>query len=81
MSVWDTYGIKAEFILTKSWIQTPKEGYDNRFDEVLTFVWKGVGYMILCFWRAPSDFGQQIKMGQKFHEMGRHEAPRAHIFS
>ena len=49
MSVWDTYGMKTEIILAKSWIQTPKEGYGNRFDEFLTFFWKGVGYIILCF--------------------------------
>ena len=52
MSVWDTYGMKTEIILAKSWIQTPKEGYGNRFDEFLTFFWKGVGYIILCFFGA-----------------------------
>ena len=41
--------MKTEIILAKSWIQTPKEGYDNRFDEFLTFVWKGVGYIIVFF--------------------------------
>ena len=46
--------MKTEIILAKSWIQTPKEGYDNRFDEFLTFFWKGVGYIILCF-LARSD--------------------------
>ena len=52
MSVWDTYGMKTEIILAKSFIQTQKEGYDNRFDEFL-FFWKRVGYIILCFfWRG-----------------------------
>ena len=45
MSVWDTYGMKTDIILAKNWIQTLKEGYGNRFDEFLTFFWKGVGYM------------------------------------
>ena len=47
VSVWDTYGMKTEIILAKSWIQTPKEAYGNRFDEFLTFFWKGVGYITL----------------------------------
>ena len=59
MSVWDTYGMKTEIILAKSWIQTPKEGYGNRFDEFLTFFWKGVGYIIVCFCLARLDFGQK----------------------
>ena len=59
MSDWDTYGMKTEIILARSWIQTPKEGYDNRFDEFLTFFWKGVGYIILCFFGARSDFDQK----------------------
>ena len=59
MSVWDTYGMKTEIILAKGRIQTSKEGYDNRFDEFLTFSWKGVGYIILCFFGARSDFGQK----------------------
>ena len=46
MSVWDTYGMKTEIILAKNWIQTLKEEYYNRFDEFLTFFWKGVGYII-----------------------------------
>ena len=80
MSVWDTYGMKTEIILAKSWIRTPKEGYGNRFDEFLTFFWKGVGYIILCFCWARSDFGQKVWFfGQFFHEMGRRKAPRAHI--
>ena len=41
--------MKKEIILAKSWIQTPKEGYYHIFDEFLTFFWKGVGYIILCF--------------------------------
>ena len=41
--------MKTDIILAKSWIQTLKEGYGNRFDEFLTFFWKGVGYIILCF--------------------------------
>ena len=49
MSVWDTYGMKTDIILAKNWIQTLKEGYGNRFDEFLTFFWKVVGYIILCF--------------------------------
>ena len=41
--------MKADIILAKNWIQTLKEGYGNRFDEFLTVFWKGVGYIILCF--------------------------------
>ena len=41
MSVWDPCGMKAEIILAKSWIQTPKEGYGNRFDEFLKFCLEG----------------------------------------
>ena len=48
--------MKTEIILAKSWIQTPKEGDGNRFDEFLTLFWKGVGYIILCFFGARSDF-------------------------
>ena len=51
--------MKTEIILAKSWIQTPKEGYGNRFDEFVTFFWKGVGYIILCFFGARSDFDQK----------------------
>ena len=79
MSVWDTYGMKTEIILAKSWIQTPKEGYDNRFDEFLTFFWKGVGYIILCFFLVRTDFGQKSCHLTKKYEMGRRKAPRAHI--
>ena len=60
MSVWDTYGMKTEIILAKSWIQTPKEGYDNRFDEFLTFFWKGVGYIILCFFGRGRIFVKNL---------------------
>ena len=49
MSVWDTYEMKTEIILAKSCIQTPKEGYDNRFDEFLMFFREGVGYIIVFF--------------------------------
>ena len=42
----------------ESWIQTPKEGYGNRFDEFYMFFWKGVGYIILYFCLARSEFGQ-----------------------
>ena len=41
--------MKTEIILSKSWIQTSRKGYGNRFDEFLKFFWKGVGYIILCF--------------------------------
>ena len=41
--------MKTDIILAKNWIQMLKEGYGNRFDEFLTFFWKGVGYIILCF--------------------------------
>ena len=51
--------MKTDIILAKNWIQTLKEGYGNRFDEFLTFFWKGVGYIILCFCCARSDFGQK----------------------
>ena len=47
MSVWDTYGMKTEIILAKSWIQTPKEGYDNRFDEVLMFLGRGSFFLFV----------------------------------
>ena len=80
MSVWDTYGMKTGIVLAKNWIQTPKEGYDNIFDDFLTFFWKGVGYIILCFLAARSDFHQKIMFfGQFVHEMDRLKAPRAHI--
>ena len=59
VSAWGTYGMKMGIILAKSWIQTPKEGYDTRSDEFLTFFWKGVGYIILCFCWARSDFCQK----------------------
>ena len=49
MSVWDTYGMKTDIILAKNWIQTSEEGDDNRCSELLFFLEKGVGYMILCF--------------------------------
>ena len=68
--------MKTEIILAKSWIQTPKEGYDNRFDEFLVFFWKGVGYRILCFFGCGLIF---LLFGLFFHEMGRRKAPRAHI--
>ena len=50
--------MKTDIILANNWIQTPKEGYGKRFDEFLTFFWKGVGYIILCFFGARSDFGK-----------------------
>ena len=77
MSVWDTYGMKTEIILAKRWIQMPKEGYDNRFDEFLTFFWKRVGYIILCFFGRGRILVNLFL--QNVHEMGRREAPRAHI--
>ena len=54
MSVWDTYGMKTEIILAKIWIQTPKEGYDNRFDELLMFLLEGgrVYNFVLFFGRG-----------------------------
>ena len=79
MSVWDTYGMKTEIILAKSWIQTPKEGYDNRFDEFLTFFWKGVGYRILYFFGAVGFWSKMCFCVNFVHEMGRRKAPRAHI--
>ena len=51
--------MKTEIILAKNWIQMSKEGYGNRFDEFLTFFWKGVGYISLCFRWARSDFRQK----------------------
>ena len=74
--------MKTEIILGKSWIQTPKVEYGNRFDEFLTFFWKGVGYTILCFfWRGRILVNKTKKVffGQHFHEMGRRKAPRVHI--
>ena len=71
--------MKMKIILGKSWIQTPKEGYGNRFDEFLTFFWKGVGYIILCFLGAVGFWSNFMVFGQNFHEMGRRKAPRAHI--
>ena len=59
MSVWDTYGMKTEIILAKSWIQTPKEGYGNRFDEFLTFFLEGGRVYNLVFFWARSDFCQK----------------------
>ena len=52
--------MKTEIILAKSWIQTPKEGYGNRFDEFLTFFWKGVGYIILCFFGRGRIFVKNL---------------------
>ena len=67
---------------SKSWFQTPKEGYDNRFDEFLTFFWKGVGYTILFFLGVWSFFlSKNTFFWQTNHEIGRHKTPRAHIFS
>ena len=63
MSVWDTYGMKMEIILAKSWIQTSKKGYGIRFDVFLKwvlvyiFVWlrgrgrilvKNQGFLTIC---------------------------------
>ena len=57
MSVWDTYGMKTEIILAKSWIQTPKEGYDNIFDDCLTILLEGGRvYNFVFFVWARSDF-------------------------
>ena len=71
--------MKTEIILAKSWIQTPKEGYGNRFDEFLTFFWKGVGYIILCFFGCGRILVKTIVFCIFFHEMVRRKAPRAHI--
>ena len=51
--------MKTEIILAKSWIQTPEEGYDDRFDGFLMFFWKGVRCIMLCFCWVQSDFGQK----------------------
>ena len=50
--------MKTAIILAKSWIQTPKEGYGNRFDEFLTFFLEGGRVYKLAFFWARSDFGQ-----------------------
>ena len=62
----------------------PKKGYDGRFDEFLTFFWKGVGYIILCFFgrgRILVNRKKEKDFRQNFQEMGRRKAPRAHIRS
>ena len=79
MSVWDTYGMKTEINLAKSWIQTPKEGYEHRFDEFLMFFWKGVGYIILCLFWHSRILVKKLVFCTKIHEIGRRKAPRAHI--
>ena len=74
--------MKTDIILAKNWIQTLKEGYGNRFDEFLTFFWKGVGYIILCFLGAVGFWSKILfVVVQNIHGMGRREAPRAHILS
>ena len=80
MSAWDTYGMKAETILANSWIQTSKKGYGNRFDELLFVVLGGVMYIVVFCWRSRI-FVKKMFFPSFFHEVGRHEAPRAHIFS
>ena len=50
--------MKTEIILGKSWIQTPNEGCDNRFDEFLTFLEGGRVYNFV-FLGARSDFWQK----------------------
>ena len=80
MSVWDTYGMKTEIILAKSWIQASKDGYGNRFDEFSKFFWEGVGFIFFCLFAGRGRMlVKKKKIGQVFNEMGRREAPRAHI--
>ena len=57
--------MQTDIILAKSWIQTTKEGHDNRFDEFLTFFWKGVGYIILFFFWVRSNFGEKSNLLNK----------------
>ena len=52
VSVWDTFGMNTDVILAKSWIQTPKTKYYNRFDECLTFFGRGSGIYFCAFWGA-----------------------------
>ena len=62
--------MKTEIILSNSCFQTPKEGYDNRFDEFLTFFWKGVGYIILCFFGRGRILVKNIIFYIKFSRNG-----------
>ena len=72
--------MKAEIILSKSWIQTSRKGCGNRFDEFLKFFGEGVGCIILCVFLGAVVFLSKILFfEQNFHEMGRRKAPRAHI--
>ena len=51
--------MKTDIISAKNWIQTSKKGYDNRFDEFLTFLLEGGRvYKFVFFW-ARSDFRQK----------------------
>ena len=51
--------MKTEIILAKSWIQTPKEGYGNRFYEFFdVFLEGGRVYNFEFFW-VRSDVGQK----------------------
>ena len=45
--------MKEDIILTKNWIQTPKEGHDNRFDEfIYLFLEGGRVYNFVFFGRG-----------------------------
>ena len=71
--------MKPDIILAKNWIQTPKEGYDNRFDEFLTFFLEGGRVYNFVFFWVRSVLSKILLFEQKINEMGRRKAPRAHI--
>ena len=81
MSVWDTFGMKTEIILGKTWIQTSRKGYGNRFDEFLKFLLEGGRVYNFVFLLGAVFFvkNHMFCKKKKKKEMGRHKAPRAHI--
>ena len=62
--------MKTEIILAKTWIQALKEGYGNRFDEFLTFFWKGVSYITLCFFGCRQILAKNHVFGTTFSRDG-----------
>ena len=81
MSVWDTYGMKTEIVLAKSWIQTPKEGYGNRSDELLAFLLEGGRVYNFVFFGARSDFSQKSWCSDNFFTKWVAARPRGLIFN
>ena len=71
--------MKTEIVLAKFWIQTSKNDTGNRFDQFLKFFLKGGRvYNFEFFWRGRILF-KKLFFLQNVYEMGRREAPWAHI--